>query len=328
MKTLLTDVAIQRLKHPAEGQLKVWDTKLPGFGLLVGKRAKTFLVVTGKDRRNKTLGRYPDLSLKDARNEAKAILATPTSKKRSTGFLEAKDAFLEDCETRLRQSTIDRYYYSLKTIDAKTLQSIDTKITDPNHLKALKVFYNWCIDHGLIDHNPFIRRKVVFGQRERVLTDKEVKAIWHYDHPPYSDMLKALILTGQRRNQIWRFDPAWIEGDFITFPSWIMKSGRPHTLPLTGYETYLKPTTFNSWSKAKTRIDKHTQVTDWVVHDLRRYFSTTMAKIGTPLHITEQILDHRATLSGVASVYNKYTFLDEMKLALDNYQSHINTVIA
>jgi hypothetical protein len=70
----LTDVAIKRLNPPSSGQLKIWNTKLPGFGLLVGKRTKTFLVLTGKDLRNKTLGRYPDLSLNDAQSEAKKYL--------------------------------------------------------------------------------------------------------------------------------------------------------------------------------------------------------------------------------------------------------------
>lgn len=333
MKAALTDIAIKRLKAPEKGQLKVWDTNTPGFGILVGKRTKTFLVVLGKERRNQTIGRYPDISLKDARSEAKKLLASASTRKTPKSFSEAREAFLEDCETRLRQTTIDRYYYSLKTIEASTLDTVPTDITDPNHLKALKVFFNWCIDHQLTDHNPFIRRKVVFGKRERLLTDEEIKVIWSYDYPPYSDMIKALIMTGQRRNQVWKIEDDWLDDETITFPSWIMKSKREHVLPLTGFEKYLAPTAFNSWSKAKVRIDKKIKIQDaplapWVIHDLRRYFSSTMAKIGTPLHITEQILDHRATLSGVAAVYNKYDFLPEMKQALKKYQTHIKKVVA
>jgi integrase len=38
------------------------------------------------------------------------------------------------------------------------------------------------------------------------------------NHPPFSTILKLLILTGQRRSQIWKLQPHWIEDDLITFP--------------------------------------------------------------------------------------------------------------
>jgi len=38
-----------------------------------------------------------------------------------------------------------------------------------------------------------------------------------------------------------------------------------------------------------------------------------------PLHITELILDHRTQLTGVAAIYNRYSYLDEMRDALRQY---------
>lgn len=84
---------------------------------------------------------------------------------------------------------------------------------------------------------------------------------------------------------------------------------------------------FHGWSKAKARLDLHSGVSNWVLHDTRRYFSTTMAKLGTPLHLTEQILDHRSQVSGVAAIYNRYGFLDEMREALTVYEGHIRSLI-
>ena len=92
----------------------------------------------------------------------------------------------------------------------------------------------------------------------------------------------------------------WIDGDTITFPASIMKSRRAHTIPVTGYGRRLGEFGFQGWSKAKKRIEADTGVTNWVLHDLRRYFSSTMARLGVPLHVTEQILDHRSQVSGVA----------------------------
>ena len=121
----------------------------------------------------------------------------------------------------------------------------------------------------------------------------------------------------------------WVNGGVLSFPATIMKSGRPHSIPLTGYGQYLPEQSFafNSWSKSKVRFDKACGVTDWVLHDFRRYFSSTMARLGVPLHITEQIIDHRSQLTGVAAIYNRYDYLAEMKDALERYEAHIFGVV-
>lgn len=53
------------------------------------------------------------------------------------------------------------------------------------------------------DRNPFQHVPVVFGQRSRVLSDEELRQVWAYEYPPYSDYLKLQILTGQRIGQ-WK----------------------------------------------------------------------------------------------------------------------------
>lgn len=121
-----------------------------------------------------------------------------------------------------------------------------------------------------------------------------------------------------------------MHGEELTFPASIMKSARPHTIPVTGFGEYLPalPFSFNSWSKSKRRLDKTCGVADWVLHDLRRYFSSTMARLGVPLHVTEQLIDHRSQVSGVAAIYNRYNFLKEMREALAAYETHIFGLVA
>ena len=328
MRIRLTDVAIRQFPLAETGQRKIRDEILPGFGLIVGKRTKSFFVMYGKDRRTKTLGQWPDVTLKDARQEAKRILASPTPVRRSVSLSEAREAFLQDSYRRLRKSTADRYHYALKDISAPSLDKIPLEVTDATQLKTLKVFFNWCVDHDLIDTNPFARRKVVFAERDRVLSDEEVADVWQYEAKPYSDIVKMLLLTGQRRAQFADFDHDWIKDDNIVFPSAIMKSGREHILPfLPEWEPYLPTASSNSWSKNKIRMDKATGVTGYVIHDCRRYFSTTAAKLGIPLHVTELVLDHRSELSGVARVYNRYQFLPEMHDALRTYLEHLSSTV-
>lgn len=336
MRILLTDVAIKRLNPPEKGQLKIWDTKLPGFGLLVGKRTKSFLVVTGKDRRNQTLGRYPDLSLKDARNKAKVLLVQKHDKSSQRGVLVAIQAYLEDCQDRVKPTTVIEYRRHLNKAPNKKLSELkksDLDLSEAQAIKTWKIFYNWCIRHELTDRNPFAHLQVKYGKRDRLLTNEELKAIWEYDHEPYSDILKLLLLTGQRRNQIWQLQPDWIEEGVINFPPEVMKSGLSHTIPIGSLTQELvkkAPFTFNSWSKAKARCDKHTGVTNWTVHDLRRVFVTKCAETGEiPLHVTETYVDHRSgTISGVQAIYLKYDFMREMKKLVDTYEEYLQTILA
>ena len=322
----LTELSIRKLPHPESGNIKHFDTSLPGFGIRCTARSKSFFVMYGEDRRLKTLGKWPELSLKDARQEARQFLASPPPVTASNPtFFTVRDRFLAECRARLRPTTVERYQYALKGIDDVKLDKLSTDIEDPNQLKALKALFNWCSDRGITDRNPFMRRKVRFAVRDRLLSDQEIAALWSVDQRPYSDIVKLLILTGQRRNQIWKFDPAWVVDDELTFPASVMKSNRAHTIPVTAYGQYLpaKPFSFNSWSKSKVRLDKASGVTDWVLHDLRRYVSSTMARLGIPLHVTEQLIDHRTQLSGVAAIYNRYNYVAEMKDALECYEQHV-----
>ena len=328
--TALTALTIRKLPNPEKGSEKHLDPSLPGFGVRCSARAKSFFVMYGSERRLKTLGKWPELSLKKARQAARELLARPPKIRRAPTFFEARDAFLADCQTRLRPTTVERYHYALKGIEDTNLDTVSTDIDEPNQIKALKALFNWCIDRSITDRNPFIRRKIRFAVRDRLLTDDEIAAIWQVEHPPFSNIVKLLILTGQRRNQIWKLNPEWVSGDELTFPSSVMKSDRPHTIPVTGYREYLpnKLFVFNGWSKSKARLDLRCGVTDWVLHDFRRYFSSTMARLGAPLHITEQLIDHRSQLSGVAAIYNRYNYLKEMREALELYEGHVLGVVA
>jgi len=322
----LTELSIRNLPNPQTGSIKHFDPTLPGFGVRCTARSKSFFVQFGSQRRLKTIGRWPNISLRIARQNAKQILISPPPLTKNVSFDEARSAYLEDCATRLRPSTVERYHYSLKPIAAKTLEGVPKNLTDPHQIATLKAFFNWCIERELTERNPYLRRKAMVRERDRVLTDDEVARLMAYEHQPYSDIVKLLCLTGQRRSQIVNFRLEWIDGDMVTFPSTIMKSGRSHTIPLTGYGRILSQFSFNGWSKAKKRIERHTGVTDWVLHDFRRYFSSTMARLGVPLHVTEQLLDHRSQITGVAAIYNRYSFLPEMRDALTQFSKHVENL--
>ena len=69
-KKHLTDKSVQYLKPPARGQLEVFDLGYPGLAIRVGHGgAKSFelLYKSGTKMRRETLGRWPAVSLADAR---------------------------------------------------------------------------------------------------------------------------------------------------------------------------------------------------------------------------------------------------------------------
>ena len=62
----------------------------------------------------------------------------------------------------------------------------------------------------------------------------------------------------------------------------------------------------------------------WTLHDLRRTVSTGMAGLGVAPHVIERLLNHvSGVLGGVAGVYNRFKYADEVRTALDLWTAHV-----
>lgn len=341
----LTDISIQKLK-PTEKQVVYYDDQLANFGLRVGKRCKTFVVKVGKNRSIKSIGQYPSTSLKNARIKAKTLLLDTHSTLPNTAYSAAIQSFLEEAETRNRPETIRQYRRHLEAFGSRKKLSDISRAEIKEHLKlyadkksahahavaALRVFFNWCIRQELISKHPLAGERLIpASPRTRVLTLEELREIYAYNFPHFSTILKLAILTGQRRSELASIQPDWIGEDTITFPSSITKNKREHTLPLTNTIRDLladipfkEDGTWNGWSNGKRRIDKNVQIPHWQIHDIRRSFSTVMASISVEIHLVEKLLNHSTgTLTPIAQVYNKYSYLPEMEIALKKYERHV-----
>lgn len=172
-KTRLTDLSIRRLPHPETGQARYWDELTPGFGVSVSQRSKSFIVVYGKDRRLMVLGRYPSLSLSEARTEAKPVQSHIPSKRRLDRLIKAVSEYCEHCEDRVRPNTLKEYRRHLikaPDIALADLTKKDVDLRKPHAVNAWKVFMNWCIRNEFADRNPFMHIPVKYGKRERVLS--------------------------------------------------------------------------------------------------------------------------------------------------------------
>ena len=102
----LTDIAVRQLAIPEKGQRLYYDDVLPSFGCRVSQGGtRSFFVQHGAERQFTTIGRYPIISLADARGAAKRILAERTlgrSQPKSVHFEDALAEFFLDCGQKNR----------------------------------------------------------------------------------------------------------------------------------------------------------------------------------------------------------------------------------
>src|ERR1700730_976738 len=95
MQAHLTELAVSNFK-PQGQQVTYWDTIVRGFGLRVSQAGgKSWVIMTGRDRKLTTFAKYPALSLKDARTEArKRLVAERPTEPTAITFKEALTLFL------------------------------------------------------------------------------------------------------------------------------------------------------------------------------------------------------------------------------------------
>jgi integrase len=88
-------------------------------------------------------------------------------------------------------------------------------------------------------------------------------------------------------------------------------------------------TPFAGLSKAKRRLDTASGVSQWTLHDLRRTAATGMAVCGARPHVIEAALNHISGDSkrGVAGIYNRARYSDEIRKALQAWADHIGGIV-
>ena len=240
----------------------------------------------------------------------------------------------------------------------------DTPSEAAHALVAIKVFFNWCVRRGYVISNPCVRLTAAKSPtRERVLTDPELARVYKTARAypfPFGAIVRLLILTGQRRSEIGLLRWEWIDADSrtITLPPEVTKNNRTHTFPygkmvaevlaeipqssddvFPAAREHVKGTpvrTINGWSNSKAAFDRlirgeaeKSPVNPWTLHDLRRTFATNLAALGTPIHVTEKLLNHvSGQISGVAAIYNRHAYLDEMRQAIEAWEARLTMLLS
>ena len=203
----LADRTIAALKPPEKGQRDYADDALPGFSVRVSQGGtKTFTLVYGSPRKRVTIGRYPIITLAQAREKARKLLAhrmlhgdTPPD----FTFEDAMILFLKvHCAEHNRPSTareierlLRRHFLprlgrvALKDISTQNiLQITDGMLSTPteanNAHAALRTLFRWATRRRYLPHSPMegllLPAKKV--PRSRVLTPLELRTAFAYGH--------------------------------------------------------------------------------------------------------------------------------------------------
>ena len=216
---------------------------------------------------------------------------------------------------------------------------------------ALSAFFTWAMGEGLAEANPVIGTNKAAGEikaRDRVLTDNELATIWRgLPDNGYGRIVRLLVLTGCRRDEIGSLRWSEINRDsrLITLPGERTKNSRTHDVPLSKAALEIIDAIprrvnrdfvfgegkggFSGWSKAKAALDAQLGLKPWRLHDLRRTASTRMADAGVQPHIIEAALNHvSGHKAGVAGVYNRSTYENEKRAALDALSNYVMVAVA
>jgi len=382
-QSALTDVQIRNAKPHAGSQYELWDSKIPGFGVRVSPSGtKAFVLVYRHQgrRRRMTLGRYPDLSLSDARKEAQISRSSlaqgldPLRQKsadRITDDQRFGNVVSEFIERHAKRKTkswqqtqqiLEKEFvaaFGRRPIDEVTKGDVlgvlermidrGAPVAANTAFRTVRKLFNWLVEQGVLSQSPLIglREPTRVADRDRVLADEELGAVWKAAGEigyPYGSIIKLLLLTGQRRDEVaqMRWDEIDLEAAHWSIPGPRTKNGKPNEVPLSSLAVDLLAATpdfgagfvfpargnpekaFSGFSKAKLSLDQRSNTSEWRLHDLRRTMATGLARLGTDPHVVEHILNHQTgTMSQIAKIYNRHAYLPEKAKALQIWADHI-----
>lgn len=366
----LTDIVVRSLPPPETGAKIYADDQLDGFGVRVSQGGtKSFVLTFGHSRERITIGRYPVISLADARAEAKTILAEQTLGKhrpKRMVFEAALVLFVEEKRLKNRARTINENERILRRNFAPLLRKPlgDVRTEDITRVTgkmsktpgaalhafwAIRTFLRWCVRRRYILHSPIegLEPPAKMVSRERVLSDEELKVVLAAAgmSGSFGSMVELLLLTGQRRGEIAALHSSWIDREkkTITIPSVVAKNRREHVIPygdrvaaiLEGlpkkgllFPAQGTTTPFTGFSKAMTAFRKMCGFDDFTLHDFRRTFGTGLARLGVSPVTIEAMLNHvTGSLSQIARIYNRHSYLPEARLAVGIWDKHIASLL-
>ena len=345
-RSRLTDAAISRLR-PRAREYAVWDSRVPGLGVRVRPTGgMTWVMLEDADGRTKraSLGPVSTMTVDEARREchrrranpetgkpARPARAVPTFREFVAG--EWRSVHFERCKPTTRKT------YS-RLLDVRLLPAFgdrrldwiasaeirrwfdDFSRTAPGNanaaLKLLRAILNFAVARDRIETNP--ARGIAPNRRPRLTRFLSTGEIAHLhrvldrhsggDGPAQADIVRLLLLTGCRRNEIVRLRWAEVQDDTLVLADG--KTG-PRTVPLNararailerqprGECRFVFPSprdpsrprgdNLGLWY----RVRREAGIEDVRLHDLRHTHASHAVMNGVPVPVVSRLLGHSNT---------------------------------
>ena len=216
---------------------------------------------------------------------------------------------------------------------------------------VLSKLFAWLIQHRRIEATPCtsVHRPESAMARDRVLTNDEIVKFWRTTEqirPQFGSVLKLLLLTGCRLNEIAQLRWEELSADEINLPGTRTKNHRAHRIPLAPMAQSIIaampriddcPYVFTTngkapvsvGSKIKNGLDAEMKIPAWRIHDLRRSAVTGMAELGIRPDVIELCVNHvSGTRGGIAGVYNRSELLPERRAALERWAVQVQGIVS
>lgn len=344
----LTDAQLrQAVKEARQRRVYIRDGAAPGLEFRAATTSARWSLVAAlgpaRKRQRVDIGPYPQISLSEARERARAIRTTPYAPDRETTLLSLLNTYEEagavpKSWARCRK-TIEHIFAPLKVAPLHRVTVTDLQhIVDrhPSHTNAgaavryFRPVLKWASKRQLVNldaqeleqprgaHNP---------ARDRTLSDDELRKVFaHLESTPYDDAIRLLLLTVTRLNEVCGSTDAEFDlpARLWTIPGHRRKNGETLVVPLsddavevirrhraTGLPWY------KYWTQYQAKLDARSGVTNWTRHDLRRTAATILGRAKTPPHIIEVVLGHTHAFSQLNSIYNTASYRSEHRDALN-----------
>jgi integrase len=179
--------------------------------------------------------------------------------------------------------------------------------------------------------------------RDRVLQDDEIRAVWKAaeTNGVFGAVVRFLLLTGQRRGDVYGMTWTELDKDVWTIPAVRYKTGREHSIPLSRTALAIlaaQPRTgslvfpgrnapLGEGSNRKVAFDKMLPaMTPWTLHDLRRTARTLMSRAGVRPDVAERVVGH-AVGGAVAQVYDRHSYEAEKREALEKLAALVERIL-
>jgi integrase len=218
-------------------------------------------------------------------------------------------------------------------------------------LALVRKMFNFGIERDWLEINPchMVKRPAAEHQRDRVLNDDEVRAVWKAlddEDAVIASVFRLRLLTAQRGGEV--LGATWAEmdlaGGWWTIPAERSKNGLAHRVPLspqaarvlkalravTGDSTFVFPSPKKDQAciahaqKAIERVVERSGVA-FRGHDLRRTAASLMVGAGVPRLVVSKILNHVET--GVTAVYDRHSYDLEKRAALDYWGRRLDAIV-